>query len=317
MEYRKIIEFGKSSYVVSLPKAWLNEKNLKKGDVIYMDQQDERLVMYPAENKESKLSKNVTIDITNMTKHEVHLQLVSKYIQNFNEITLKADNMKSRAKDVRTMIRNMMALEVVEQDASKIVTKDFLHMEDITPATLIKKMDIITRKMIVDSKEAFKEDKHSNISERDVDVNTLSYLVFRSIRYLQKNPALLRKKGLNPEELLIMWNAAMSIENIADQTKRIAKLLRRVKFQKQEQEEFHKLYSSIEKYYIDSVQAFYDRDAEKAFKLGTQKKKLIKQCRDFYRQNWHHEWVPVILEKMKAIIADSKSLLVHACNIEQ
>ena len=35
MEYRKIIEFGKSSYVVSLPKPWLNAKKLKKGDACF------------------------------------------------------------------------------------------------------------------------------------------------------------------------------------------------------------------------------------------------------------------------------------------
>ena len=34
MGYRKIIAFGDTSYVVSLPKDWVEKNGLKKGDVV-------------------------------------------------------------------------------------------------------------------------------------------------------------------------------------------------------------------------------------------------------------------------------------------
>lgn len=316
MDYRKIIEFGKSSYVVSLPKSWMNERKLKKGDVIYVDQEGDRLVIYPVEKKKSDDLKRVTIDVTSMTKQEIRLQLVSKYIRNFNEITLVSKNMKSKAKDIRKIIHDMMALEVVEEDAGRIVTKDFLNMDDISPLDLINKMDLITREMLSDSKRTFVEDKYDNISERDSDVNRLSYLVFRAIRHLQKNPAVSKQKGLTGNHRHAIWAAAVKIENIADQAKRVAKLMRRLKFSKQEQDEFYALYSMIEQYYIDSIETFYKKDPDKAMHLIGQRKKLIKLCKDFYRQSWNHEWVPVILEKMKSIIIDTKSLLTYVCDID-
>jgi len=315
MEYRKIIEFGKSSYVVSLPKAWMNDKKLKKGDVIYVDQDGDRLVLYPVENKETKEPKKATLDVTGMTKQEVRLQLVSKYIQNFNEITLVSENMKSSAKEVRAIIHDLMALEVIEETASKIVTKDFLNMEDISPSNLMNNMDLITREMLADSKDAFEEDKSFNIEERDSDVNRLLFLLHRSVRYFQKNPAVARKKGLTPEELMLVWFASTKVEHIADQVKRIARLIRRSKFKKSEQEELAELYSSVEKYYIESLSAFYKKDMEKAFRLCMQGKRLIKQCKDFYRQNWNYEAVPLIVEKLNAIIADTRSLLTYMCDI--
>jgi phosphate transport system protein len=315
MEYRKIIGFGKSSYVVSLPKAWMTDKKLKKGDIVYVDQDGDRLLLYPAENKEGNEIKKATMDVTGMTKQEIRLQLVSKYIQNFNEITLISENMKANAKDVRSIVHDLMALEVVEETSSKIVTKDFLNMEDIIPSNLMNKMDLITREMLADSKGAFEEDKSFNIEERDFDVNRLLYLLYRAVRYFQRNPAAARKKGLTPEELMLVWFAATKVERIADQVKRIARLIRRVKFRESEQEELAALYSSIERYYIESLSVFYKKDTEKAFRLCTQGKRLIKQCKDFYRQNWNYESVPLIVEKLNSIVADTRSLLTYMCDI--
>ncbi|MBW2972400.1 phosphate uptake regulator PhoU [Candidatus Woesearchaeota archaeon] len=316
MEYRKIIEFGKSSYVVSLPKAWMTENKLGKGDVVYVGKEGDNLMLYPAQKQDASSTKSITIDVTNMNKSEIRLQVISKYVRNFNEITFTADNMQSKAKDIRATIHDMMALEVVEETASKIVTRDFLNMEEIDPLDLIRKMDNITREMIADSKNSFSEDKYVNLSERDTDVNRLSYLLFRTIRHLHHNPPLAKKFGINSVEANVIWNAAVKIESVADDARRIAKLVKRLKFKKQEQDHFYRLYSQVEKYYLDSMDVFYNRDSEKAFKLMPQKKKLIKQCKDFYRQNWEHEWVPVILEKMKAMIANTKVLLKFVCDTD-
>ncbi|MFH1064658.1 MAG: phosphate uptake regulator PhoU [Candidatus Woesearchaeota archaeon] len=308
MEYRKIIEFGKSSFVMSLPKDWLKENNIKKGDVVYLNRETDKLVVYPADNADSKKERKITIDVTDMTLEEIGLQLSTLYIRNFTKIILTADSMKLRAKDIRLLIHELMALEVIEEDASKIVTRAFINMDDISPLDLLEKMDIITREMIVDSKTAFNEDKSENIYLRDLDVNRLSLLLFRSVRYLQKNPDAARKKNISYEHLLAMWDVATKVEEIADQAKRLAKLMRRVKLHKDEEEEFYKLFSSVEKYYHDTMEVFNALDKERALKLAFGQKRLVKKCRDFYRQNWDHEWVPVLLEKLKTTIAACKSI---------
>ncbi|MBW2964964.1 hypothetical protein KY363_05905 [Candidatus Woesearchaeota archaeon] len=317
MEQRKIIEFGKSSHVVSLPKDWLTARKLGKGDVVYVTQEGPKLIIFPGNLKETKKPRTVTIDVTDMTKYEIRQHLVSKYIRNFNEITLTAQNMKSKAKEVRAIVHDLMALEVVEEDSSRIVTRDFLNMDDITPMSLLVKMDNITRDMVSDSKNFFKEDKYQTIADRDTDVNRLSYLVFRSLKYLQRNPQSARQMGLSHDEFIMMWIAATKVEKIADQAKWITKLLRRVKFKKPEQEDFHKLYSSVEKYYLDAMQALYDRDSDTAFVLVAKGKRMLKLTRDFRRQNWNYEWVPELLEKLKNMVGETKSLMTYVCDLEK
>lgn len=316
MEYRKIIEFGKSSYVISLPKSWLSEKNLNKGDSVYLDPEGERLSIYPAEQNSIREPKSATIDVTNMTAKEIRLKLISKYIRNYNQITLESPDLGSKAKDIRAIIHDIMALEVVEETSRRIVTRDFLNMEEICPLDLLKKMDVITKEMLADSKGTFQNNKYENIAERDTDVNRLCYLFFRVMKYLQLNPAIARKRGYTHERLLALWAAAVKMESVADQSKRIAKLMGRVRFNKAEQDQFVKLYSTVEQYYIDTIQAFYSKDSDSAFRLLLQRRQMIKKCKDFYRQNWNHEWVPVMLEKMKAIISDCKATLTYVCDTE-
>jgi phosphate uptake regulator len=316
MEYRKIIEFGKSSYVVSLPKPWLSDNKIGKGDIVYVNRQGDNLVVYPIEKKDSTSPKTITIDVTEMSKEDIKLQLVSMYIRNFNSITLTASNMQAKAKDIRAIIHDLMALEVVEETASRIVTKDFLNMDDICPIDIIRKMDAITKEMLRDCKNSPHDDNYANLAERDCDVNRLSYLLHRTLRHMHKNPVLQMKRGLDQGKMLLLWTAGVKVEMIADQAKRISRVLRRIKFNKHEKEHFNRLYSSIEKYYHDCIEAVYENDTAKAFKLVPQKRKLLKQCRDFYRQNWNYEWVPMVLENMTIIAAESKAMLTYICDMD-
>jgi phosphate uptake regulator len=315
MEYRKIIEFGKSSYVISLPKSWLSQKNLKKGDVVYLDSEGDNIVLYPGESKQEGDSRKVTINAAGMTPNEIKLHLISKYIRNFDEITIVSDDMKSKAKDIRTIVHDMMALEVVEEDASKMVTRAFLNMEDIAPLNMLRKMDTITREMLSDSSRSFEEDRQENIAERDFDVNRISYLIFRSVRYLQRNPAAAKKNSFSQHDLLGIWMAAFNIEKIADRAKRVAKIMKRAKMKKQDQKEFSSLYAAVARYYSDALDTFFARDVEKAFRLATYQKKLVKQCRDFDRQNWNYDYVPVLVENMNALISNSKAILTYVCDL--
>ena len=51
MEFRKLIKFGNSSYVVSLPKKWIIRNRLEKGAVIYIDEdKDGNLALAPGSN---------------------------------------------------------------------------------------------------------------------------------------------------------------------------------------------------------------------------------------------------------------------------
>src|SRR3989344_5298585 len=119
MEYRKLISFGKSSYVVSLPKSWVTQNNLKKGDLIYFEQQGGNLLVQPKENEVvDQKSIIITADGKNLLR--IRRELNSAYIENYREITIKGRELKDKSEQILEFVRDLIALEVLEVDANKI-----------------------------------------------------------------------------------------------------------------------------------------------------------------------------------------------------
>ena len=53
MEYRKLIKFGNSSHVISIPNNWLKKNNLNKGDTVYLDENGGKELVLTPEKKEN------------------------------------------------------------------------------------------------------------------------------------------------------------------------------------------------------------------------------------------------------------------------
>ncbi|HII72708.1 TPA: phosphate uptake regulator PhoU [Candidatus Woesearchaeota archaeon] len=314
MEYRKIIEFGKSSYVISLPKDWLAQKNLKKGDVLYLDKEHDRLYLYPPEKHSKPTIKSTLIDITGLDSVQIKFLLVSRYINNHNEITIVGKDLASNAPKVRDIIHDLIALEIIEETSEKILTRDFLNMNEIDILEMLKKMDSITREMMRDSLKSFDQSNSADIKLRDKDVNRICYLVSRTIRYLQRRPALAKEKGFTQGELLRLWNLTLRVESIADNTKRVASMMQRVKMSDADKKEFLKLFEQVHGFYSESIQAYFNREQNKAVMLRPKADVLTKKSKDYFRSNWDVDWVPTILEKVKGIVADTKQITAYLCD---
>ena len=149
MEYRKLISFGKSSFVVSLPKTWVVQNKLKKGDLIYFDEKDNNLFLSFNENKHDEEKKKI-IDVDGKEFFQIKRELNAAYIENYREIVFKGKEIKDKSKEILEYVRELIALEVLEIDSTKIVTKDFLDMDHVSVQDLVKKMDIIIRSMLKD-----------------------------------------------------------------------------------------------------------------------------------------------------------------------
>ena len=64
MDYRKLIKFGESSHVISLPASWIRKNNLKKGDHIYFEENGNNELVITAEIKKFEPEQQeITIDI--------------------------------------------------------------------------------------------------------------------------------------------------------------------------------------------------------------------------------------------------------------
>lgn len=309
MEYRKLISFGKSSFVVSLPKSWVNQNKLKKGDLVYLEENGQTLVLSGNDANKAVKEREITISVNGKSIRRIQREIISAYIKDYKTITLIGEEIKDKAQELQDRIQDLMALEVMEQTSKKIVAKDFLDMNTISIFNLIRKIDVIIRAMIEDCEKMFVENNYANISHRDKDINRLSFLIFRTIEYGLNNSSLFfKKQNLGGKNLLYLWWFAFNLEAIGDDVKRIARYMKEVKLDKKHQDRFLKLLADAKNAYLNVLKGFYNHDEELSHQVLENKDKVIKEIDEYYLELKKVENTGLLLEKLKSIINNTHNL---------
>ncbi len=303
MDYRKLISFGKSSFVISLPKDWIHSNKLRKGDLISVENNKDTLTLFAHTNgQDSQIEQRIVISVDNKSIGEIRREIIPAYINNYKMIIVIGKELKEKAKDIQQILHNLMALEIMEQTSDKILARDFLNMNEISIPNLIRKMDIITRAMISDSKRMFEEDLYENVFSRDEDVNRLSYLNYRAIRYALRNPIIASQTyKLTQMELLNLWMLTYHLEAIADEAKRVARYMRKIKLSKKEQQEVLDIFNAIEKTYTDMMKAYYDKDKQLAHEASSAKAKIKEKLNKFYERYSNTKYIGKLTEHLNII----------------
>ncbi len=272
MEYRKLISFGKSSFVISLPKAWIVKHKLVKGDLLYLEETGPNLILSKEDKIQSPKEKEIIIQVDGKSKEWLAREVCSAYILNYRSIVLKGKTLKGKVKDIQNIIQNLMALEVMEQTTDSIVAKDFLNMDKVSCEELIRKMDVVTRTMMQETREIFVEDNYENINQRDKDVNRLYFLLYRAVLYNLENPTRAMKQfGYSSIDLMRLHSLGFYIEMIADEARRIARYARSIKVTAVQQKQIEKFLQDTEEYYVATMKSCYAKDMKAALGLSDHK----------------------------------------------
>jgi len=204
MEYRKLIKFGNSSHVISIPKDWIKRNNMSKGDIVYFEESDKGDIVISAKNPEEREQKKiVNIKIDKLSTKELELEIVASYMKEFNTIIISGEEIKEREAEIREILKRLVAIEVIEQTDKKIVAKDFLNIKEIKLDDLRKRLDIVIKSMLHDSKLGKGKEKYESVVTRDLDANRFAYLLFRVLRRCIEKPGIKKEIGLSSLEVVM------------------------------------------------------------------------------------------------------------------
>jgi phosphate uptake regulator len=278
VEYRKLIKFGKNSFIVSLPKQWVDHNNLKKGSLIHIQPNGHQLTLLAKpESQNDKLSETV-IDMDHLSIEAVKRLICSAYINNVRVMHITGKNLSKNADYIRSILHNMIALEIQEQTPSRIIARDYLNMQEIRIEGLMRKTDNIIRSMFVDLVTLLKnpsaigaKDLAQSVSARDVDVNRFTFLALRAVKYQLSNP-LLVEDAYSSEELVHMWDVAQNIERIADELKYCSRLITSIP--SSSVSDIAQFFGEGYAQYLAIMKAHYAHDHEDAVRLGDRRKEF-------------------------------------------
>ncbi|MBN2454146.1 phosphate uptake regulator PhoU [Candidatus Woesearchaeota archaeon] len=313
MEMRKLMAFGQSSYIVSVPKGWVKKNKLKKGDILVIEERLNELAISAHEAGKKSAPKEISIQSNGKSEVQLRTEINSAYINNYDIITVMGEG--RQLKTVKSIIHSLAGMEVLEETSTKIVAKEMLDVKEVSLQNIVRRMDLIIRSMLNDLL-VIKEDLSGSLYERDAEVNRLKMLAFRTTRAAIENPSLLKLFEIT------YWNATMTkdvtarLERLADQVKRMAKLIENGALKdKEKMRDFKKIYLAVVKWYAEVIGIYYAKNKAAAYTNEGEAKNLLRECDDYIEK---YKTVPCVklMQNIKYIIVSLKGILRDAMEAE-
>lgn len=231
MEIRKVQITGGSSYVITLPKEWVQAQKIGKNEPLGLVVQSDGTLLVTKEIHEKPISRTKKIDVTAVNDPRYLFRLlIGIYIAGFTTIELssKARLPPSIGLIVRDFTQMTIGPEIVEETDNRIVLRDLLNPMEMPFDNTLKRMYVIVKNMHLDAMAAT-ETGNATLAEeiisRDSDVDRLHWLIARQTSIALKNPEMARRMGTNAHAVMNAYIISRIIERIGDHAVRWAESL--------------------------------------------------------------------------------------------
>jgi len=280
MQIRKLVKSGHASLVIAVPKPWITRNKLKQGDLLYIEEQGNKLSI-DTEFKNNIIEKNeIVINVENKVPEIIKREIIAAYLDNYYQIIVKGKDLKKNLKFVKKVISDLVAFELIEESSERIVANSFLNITDIDLNVLIRRIDNIIRSTFIDIKSVHNDpDLAKTIIDRDNEVNRLNFLVTRILKSAYHDNSLLGILEISEIRILQFWEINGQLEKIGDRLKYIVELL--LKLTLTEVKQFQDIFYRLETFYIKGLKSFYSHSSKLSDEISTQRFKIIEDITKF------------------------------------
>jgi phosphate uptake regulator len=229
---------GKSTYIVSLPKKWIDQVGLKRGEAVTIVQQnDKSLLVVPKSVKPPEKPVEETIATSSRENpNSLIRRIVSLYLIGYNTIKILT-NEERIAPDQREMVKEfvrkkLVGTEIIADSRREMTLQILLSYPQLSVNDALRRMYVIASSMHRDAMTALVE-KNDNLAKEviqtDDEVDRFNFYIIRQLKAAVGDERIVREIGLtNPRDCLGYRLIAKSIERIADHAVSIARNILRI-----------------------------------------------------------------------------------------
>jgi phosphate uptake regulator len=232
-ERRKLQFTGGSTYIISLPKKWIDQNQLTKGSVIRVREEEGGLLsIIPTETATQQKLDEATIKVTPKdSPGAVTRKTVSAYLVGYNMIHIKGENQKQlsakQRHEVKNFSRNMLVgTEIVTDTPDELTLQVLLSYPELSIQSALRRMSIITASMHRDAITALKKRDYQqakDVATTDNEVDRFNLYIVRQLKTAIQNPRIIKEIGLqNARDCLGYRLVTKSVERTADHAASIA-----------------------------------------------------------------------------------------------
>ena len=292
-EVRKLQLVGGSTYVLSLPKKWIDSMSMQQGDQISIIKNANNslsLFSTSASNSERTVRSKTTISQRDSID-SIKRKIIAMYLAGYQiiEVQTKGGRIQPNQKQaIRDLVRkNMVGTEIVESSPESITIQVLTSLPELPINDALKRMFLLTSTMHRDAINALRDidtELGEEIAHLDDEVDRFSLYIMRSLTLAVQHEKILRDIGLQKSSDCISYRIVVKcVERIADHAVSIAK---RVKFLKSTLEpimleKISKLSEESLKVFEDSINALNTRDYVLADTVASEAHKIAEKEQEF------------------------------------
>ncbi len=231
-ELRKIQVTGGSTYIISLPKAWIDQMGLKRSSVVSIIQRDDMsLSIQPKGIESPERVKKVIIVIQLGEKPEsVVRRLISSYINGYNIIQIRSTekriDLESRFAIKDFVRKKLVGTEILSDLPNELTLQILLSYSELSVKDSLRRMSIIAASMHRDAVQTLSTDNPriaKEIVNMDDEVDRFSFYVIRLLNVAAMDAHVLKESGIKtPRQCLNYRLITKSVERMADHATNIA-----------------------------------------------------------------------------------------------
>ena len=283
MFIRKVVKSGLASFTVALPKEWIIKNKIKKGEVLYLSELEDGMLITPEPRKEKIIGDSVIINVDEKDERSLIRAIISCYLNNSSSVLLKGENIPKFSNIIKQTANSLIGFELIEEESNKIIIKNFVQLADSNPNQILRRIDNTIRSMILDSKEvSSSNDLADSLSERDKSVNRFVFLLTRIVKAAIKDPNIARELQLKPIDVLFYWELALHLEKLGDGIKRYARVIKGCNAKTIIK--VNEIISEFNNLYENSMKSFYQKDIKISDVVASSRINLLKKCDLFESQ---------------------------------
>jgi phosphate uptake regulator len=194
MEGRKLQLAGGSTYLVSLPKRWVQTAGLKAGDTVFIDaEKDGSVSVRPRVSENVEVRRKVFEEHAEGTRDHLLRKLLGAYVSGFGliEIRFPPSNASFTRRVAREFCHLVIGPEVIEENKGSLVIQDLSDASDLSVEKCLRRMHLTVRAMLEDAVTALRTSEPTlarDVDLRGQDVDRLYWMVAKQYHLVQFHP---------------------------------------------------------------------------------------------------------------------------------
>ncbi|MFT4343946.1 MAG: AbrB/MazE/SpoVT family DNA-binding domain-containing protein [Candidatus Woesearchaeota archaeon] len=222
---RKVIQIANSTYLVSLPKAWMEKHGIHKGDSLEIRDEKNSLNIYPVTHKHKETK--TTLDISELDRSSILHSIRALYRKGFDEVIL---NFSKQSVPHFRVSAQVNIINVIHEEVNRLIgyeivrqTPESCEIKDLS-ASSIKEFDVVLRRIMLLIKDITSDLLKGVLTHERMLLESIDQKHNTITKFISYCLRLLNKYGyIDAHKTTILYHIIASLDKVVDIIKYVAR----------------------------------------------------------------------------------------------